>query len=113
MVPLLFLYHRLPFIDWRTPVGYLIALLCESLAVYVNVLCAIPCICSIIGTCWIAITCVKDVANDLPSLTIDNKRSLQNRKKVKEHFCNFVQSYLDLKELSENKFQIFIHYKKF
>lgn len=52
-----------------------------------------------VGTCWVFTVALKDITNDLPMLTVGG-RSLKKREKIKRRFCNFVQIYLDLKELS-------------
>lgn len=72
------------------------------MAAYANVLCAIPGICFVIGPSWISIVSLKDLTNDLPLLMVGERRSLQNRQEIKKRFCNFVQQYLDVKELSVN-----------
>lgn len=98
--PTLFLF-RLPF-DWKTPFGYPVALLCQTLAVYASILCVIPCICNVIGSSWIFTASINDICNDLPLLIVGG-RSLQNRENTKKRFCKFVQFYLDSKELSVKK----------
>lgn len=89
---------RLPF-DWKTPLGYLFALLFQTMAVYASVLSTIPAACTLIASAWTSVATLKDFTNDLPLLMIGG-RSLNNRTKIKKRFSNFVQFYLDLKELS-------------
>lgn len=79
--------------------GYLIALLCQTFALYASAMSSVPCVCSMIGSCLLFITATKDITNDLTQLTIGG-RSLKNREKIKKRFCKLVQCYLDLKELS-------------
>lgn len=52
-----------------------------------------------IGSCWLFISFVKDIKNDLDLLNVAGK-SKRSRMKVTERFCDVVQVYSNVKELS-------------
>lgn len=97
---LLFVLLRWPF-NWRTPVGYLITLSIQCVAIYATVFCAIPLVHLFIGTLWLSISFVEDVTNDLQFLTVDQS-SNQNYMESRQHFCNIVHFYGNAKQLSSS-----------
>lgn len=98
----------LPF-DWQTPFGYPFALLLQALALYADILCVISFIvCTIVVPSWVTTLFLKDFTNDLSTLIV-GRRSLNKCEETKKRICNFVQFYLDLKELSvRTKFNTYL-----
>ena len=71
----------------------------------------IPIIVLAFGTCFMIIFFIKDIANDLSGLNVSKassrsfapstlQQSQQNDRELKVHFRNIVQSFEDVKELS-------------
>lgn len=87
---------RYPF-NWKTPIGYLFALLsqCGSSLVILYTVC--PTICLLVGTSWLLIGCCEDIANELPHL---NQFRIAQRGELKERICSIAQMYADVKEFS-------------
>lgn len=95
---MLFFYIRLPF-NWKTPLGYLIALLALALAAYFTLVCATSNLCLLGGSCRLFISFIDDISQDLSVL---NKFKSENRcgKDVLKCYCNIIQTYEDVKQLS-------------
>lgn len=93
-------FIRFPF-DWRTVIGYLIALLSQCAALLSILISFIPIICILIGSCWLSIVFVKDLINELAHL--NTAKSKRNHPEIRAHFCQIVQSYADAKQLSGKK----------
>lgn len=91
---------RLPF-DYKTPFGFLLLSFVQIPWAFCIVFSAVPVISFFIGSCWLFTSFVKDVTNDLHQLNLAGK-SKRGRMNVKERFCNLVQVYTNLKELSSN-----------
>lgn len=81
----------MPF-NWRTPYGYAIALFLQIVDVSSVLYCATLLFAFFIGSCWLCIVFVNDVANDLSSLV--------DQMLVKKCFFNAVQHFSDVKQLS-------------
>lgn len=95
---------RMPF-NWRTPYGYAIVLFLQIADVSSVLYCATLLFAFFIGSCWLCIVFVKDVANDLDSLnsvnaTNGNASNNNNDRLMTERFFNVVQYYCDVKQLS-------------
>lgn len=88
------LYKRLP-LDWHTPFGYFVVFLTEAGASVATFLCVASVICFLIGSCLLFIHFVKDIADDLPALNV-NEPSDSNYMEVKKRFCDIIQSYTDV-----------------
>lgn len=95
----------MPF-DWRTPYGYAIALSLQVADVSTVLYCATLLFAFFIGSCWLCIVFVNDVATDLSLLDFGNASNgsgsidSSDRMLVKERFLNAVQHYSDVKQLS-------------
>lgn len=100
-----FFFSRMPF-NWRTPLGYLIAYVSESSAIYSALFCATPIICFLFGLCLFCVSMVKDLSADL-SLSIVGGTSKPNRDQLKKSFCQIVQSFVDVKQLSHDFISIY------
>lgn len=89
---------RLPF-NWKTPFGYLIALLFETVAMFGVNLGSVPIGCFLLGTCWLVMAFVDDIINDISILNGYGK-SMRDAWKVKPQFHFIVQNIADAKQLS-------------
>lgn len=94
----MFIGRRLPF-DWKTPHGYALAFLYESITDYIVSLTYIPLITVLIGSCWFFIAFVKDITNDLFILD-KNEIAKRNDVELTQSFCKIVKFYSDANELS-------------
>lgn len=89
---------RLPF-NWKTPGGYFIALCAECIAVFVELFSSSTMLCFSVGSCWLFITIVRDITNDLTYLNC-NKISASNIQTKKVQFYHIIEFYSDAKQLS-------------
>lgn len=91
----------MPF-NWRTPYGYAIALFLQIVDVSSVLYCATLLFAFFIGSCWLCIVFVNDVANDLSSLDFGNASNGNDSDQMlmRERFFNAVQHYSDVKQLS-------------
>lgn len=87
----------MPF-DWKTPFGYLIALLCETSAFYSTVLVCVPLICILVGPCILFMSMAKDITDELRLLDGIGETNRCERR-IKERFCHVVQMFADVKQL--------------
>lgn len=62
----------------------------------------VPLLGFIMGSCWLLITFVKDITNDLSFLKADEINS-RNDMELKEIFCKTVKFYSTVKGLSNNE----------
>lgn len=90
----------MPF-NWRAPFGYAIVLILQVADVSTVLYCATLLFAFFIGSCWLCIVFVNDVANDLNLLNFGNSNNSTDRL-MKERFFNVVQFYCDVKRLSMN-----------
>lgn len=100
------LFSRLPF-NWQTPFGYLIALVAQGIAAICTLFSGTLTMSLLVGSCWLFIIIVDDIANDLPKLDSGDYSSQRRRAKVIKYFCNILECYADLKQLSELAHQCF------
>lgn len=92
--------NRLPF-NWKTPLGYSIALSLQAIGTYCSSVCGVPTVCSMIGCCWLLATFVEDMTNDLANFeTNDMFEASLHRNEIVEHFKNAVKSFVVVKQLS-------------
>lgn len=89
----------MPF-NWKTPFGYSIALIGESLAGLAMIFMGGPSGVYFVGSSTLIIEFVKDITNDMSNLNVPafNER---NRKKMKKRFYNILQDFSDAKQLSK------------
>ena len=113
------LIHRLPF-EWKTPHGYLMALLVESIMAFTVGSIIVPPVCFFIGSyfhrqiylitnlhrslyfigsCFIIMAFVSDIAPVILHLNI-NRRSSGKHREIKKHFYNIIEDVSDAKQLS-------------
>lgn len=72
------------------------ALFTEAAASVATFLVVASIICYLIGSCWLFIHFVKDIADDLHALNVTERDF--NYKEVKKCFCDIIQSYTDVTE---------------
>lgn len=93
---------RLPF-NWKTPLGYSLALLGFFTAMYATLLSNCPIVPSVISSCWLIITFITDIKNELSQLNATVTRKV-NQRKFKKRLCVIIQQFSVIKQLSESKF---------
>lgn len=94
---------RLPF-NWKNPMGYLVALLIESLVSFsLSIIGALP-IFYFCGLCWILASFVLDIASDMARLTDQEikKSNQRNPKQMKMTFLKIIREISHTKQLSVN-----------
>lgn len=90
---IMFVFVRVPF-DWRSPSGYAIVIIFETV---ICLTVTYPCkasLCFLIGSFWALLTIIEDIANDLHGLNA-------KRREFNEQFYNLVHQFSTLKELSD------------
>lgn len=91
-------YCRLPF-NWRTPHGYLIALIFESIASFTVGSFVVPPICFFIGSCFLITSFVNDITVKIAHLHV-NKRSEGRNQRIEEDLINIIDDISEVNELS-------------
>lgn len=91
---------RLPF-DWKTPLGYHFAVFWFFSGTYFSMLANSPLISFMVGSCWLVITFINDLTNDLSELNANNARKI-NRQKIYKRFCNVIRQFCAIEQLSES-----------
>lgn len=89
---------RLPF-NCKTPFGFILYTVFASAGTLCILFNLIQTTCFFIGSCWLYICLAKNLRNDLSLLNVHRKAKERN-KKIKECFCQIVQNFADVKELS-------------
>lgn len=97
---LLFCAGRLPF-NWKTPIGYFVALATEYAYCYCTLMGFSPIFGFFLGSAWLASTFAKDITNDVIELSSISKTSRKkNGKELKKRFWYIIRFYSDAKQLS-------------
>lgn len=93
----------MPF-NWKTPLGYLIAISLEFAGAYVSTTFATILYPLFIGSCFLVKTCVEDITSDLHPLNVDDKIAWRKKhaEAMKVILCNAVQHHSDMKQLSKS-----------
>lgn len=91
------LFSSLPF-DWKTPRGYVFAYIFEITAFYCSQFVFLPVFGFYLGFCWLIISFVKDIANDLDQLTLNECQS--DNDQTTGVFCEIVELYSEVKQFS-------------
>lgn len=94
-------FSRLPF-NWRTPIGFAVALLGSYIAIYAVLLSIGPILSFFIGACWFIVVFAKDVTNDLSQFNAAELRLLSHAE-LKKRFTLVIQQLSDVKQLSKNE----------
>lgn len=76
----------------------MIALIAQSIPIYCTLFCAHSTISFLIGSCWLIVSFVNDITNDLPLLNVGGA---SNRNEITKRFCRIVEFYMDVKQLSK------------
>lgn len=93
-------FCRTPF-NWRSPIGYTIAFLIETIATSLTCLVSAPYHYLITGSCYGLAYLVKNITNEVHELKMDDISLNDNRKKFKVTFCRIVERISAVKQLSE------------
>lgn len=104
--------HRLPF-DIKSPGGYFLAALIETISAFYTNMLLISIACPFIGSSWLIISFLKDITTDLTHLKVGKLSDHKNRRKLHRHFCRILQLHSDTKQLSIELFMNFTHEKLF
>lgn len=111
----IYLFHtfwRLPF-DWRTPLGYLLAIVFEIVSFFGVISNVSPSACFAIGSyMWAKHMFVTEIiknVNDLNALIINSHR--RNIRAMQKLFNNILQDFSDIKELSALQFALTLIFK--
>lgn len=91
-------FPRLPF-DWKTPFGYAFAMIGFFAAMYAVFLDMSPNLSFTGGSCWLIVTFVEDITNELSQFSADKLQKI-NHRGLKERFCDVLQQLSDIKQLS-------------
>lgn len=81
-------------INWRTPHWYLFILICEAATAFYTCLFFSASSCFFLGSCWMLISFVEDITNDVPLLNEPD----EGPNKIKANFYNLLRSYSDAKQ---------------
>lgn len=95
----------MPF-DWHAPLGYSIALLEQAIVAYCACCMTSPVTCFIAGSCWLFVAFVEDITSDLCALNAEIKSTNANQMDVKKRFCEIINLYSDVKQLSGNAIKL-------
>lgn len=89
---------RWPF-DWKTPLGYLIAWLIQSVACAIGAITTTVFFYLIFGSCWLFIYIAEDTTKDLAAFNSDiTSNAWKKRPESMKSFCEIVQLYTDAKQ---------------
>ena len=76
----------------------------QAIGVYYVSAVAVPIVCTLVGCCWLLRTFVEDISNDLANFdTNDSFHQLLDQNEIIENFNNAVQSFIVVKQLSNQK----------
>lgn len=78
------------------------AVLIEATVSFSVVFSASPVICFVVGSSWLFIAFAKDIANEMPTLNVEDSIENENQKDANESLCEIIQLYTEVKQLSEN-----------
>lgn len=95
----IFLRFRLPY-NWKKPLTYSLTMLFNGMTCVPEILSVVSTGVFLTGSCWFIILFVKDITEDLEFLHVGGVSTNESRVKMKERFCNIIQNYLDVKQLS-------------
>lgn len=93
------LVQSLPF-NWKSPFGYLIAMIIFAEATYYLLYCGVIMVCFLVGSCWLIQTIVQDVADDVSAFNVTSKKWNQNRMEMRKIFNKFIDDNSKAKQLS-------------
>lgn len=88
----------MPF-NWRTPQGYLLFTVFNSITSICTVFSTVPTTCHYVGSCWLFISMAEDIDGDFRSLNDSIKMNCSGRE-LRQRLCNFIRVYTEVKQLS-------------
>lgn len=98
---------RLPF-NWKTPLGYVIALFMQVIGTYYTSAGGVPIACSVIGCCLLLKTFVEDITRDLAHFEANNTfHDFKSQSKILKHLKYLVKSFTMVKQLSFHTLRAF------
>lgn len=104
------IFNRFPF-DWKTLVGYPIALLAQYAGSFTGMMAFVPIICFFIGSCWLVSSFVRDLTTELAQYFSDGqhprKASGTKGAEMMNHFIRIIQFHVDAKQLSDASDSLF------
>lgn len=89
---------RLPY-DWKTQLNYVFTMLAMALVCVPMLLNLLATICFVIGSCWLYISFMNDIINDLKCFNMGAMSSKRRQAKTKERFSEIIRNCSDVKEL--------------
>lgn len=91
----------LPF-DWRTPIGYLLAIFSFCIVTYVLTIGIVPILCFFMGSCELFMSFIKDLIGDVKYLNKLSRKSKndENHREMQQLFVNIIVNFSTLKQLS-------------
>lgn len=92
-------YLRLPF-DWKAPLGYSIALMLSATSVFYILYCGVAAVSTFVGLNLITIAIADGIADDVNIMNELNIKSDRNDFEAKLLFCNIINDFSDVKQLS-------------
>lgn len=87
----------MPF-NWKTPLGFFVALTVQAIASYFTLLSTASILCFLVGLCLLLIAFVRDLANDLKALSV-TEIPKKKHEKLMEDFRKSIKRYSQVKEL--------------
>lgn len=97
----IFNFFRLPF-DAQSPFGYFVAASLQAITTFSSNMLFICMLCPLLGSCWMIISFLKDITNDLAHLKIRKLSNENSHAKLKHQFCRVIALHSDVKQLSVN-----------
>lgn len=92
-------FWRLPF-NWRTPFGYLLAMISEGVGIIYTLHTVATIICYMAASCRSFVAILKDIENDVPLLSVGGM-SDHSHMLTEKRLCKIIQLYSDLKQLGQ------------
>lgn len=92
--------------DWKTPFGYLVAVLGQAVQVFCIVFNISPFLVFMFGSCLLFIAFVEDITNEFEDLS-SIESSPKNDMELKKRFSYVIQLYSEVKQLSDATLKTF------
>lgn len=103
--------YSLPY-NFKTPFNFLVTIIAMAFSMISLILSFIATVSFLIGSCWLFISFMKDLTNDLGFLNVGGSKTNESRRKMKQRFCKIIQDYLSVKELSRHsRKKVAIHFR--
>lgn len=94
-----YILRSFPF-DWKTPFGYTVAWISETVAISAAGAIVLSVMFLILGSSWLFLTVADhDLTKELAAFNIDVKTSAEkDHEELMQRFCNIMQVFSDVKE---------------